>query len=166
MSRDVALDYRQYLRLDMMPHILCPGCGHGIVLKAILRAVHRLGLPREQVVFVSGIGCSSRLVGYVDFCTLHTTHGRPLTFATGVVLPLLMPAGGLLGAELRRLLLEREAALRDARRSLVRAATAEERSRLSRELHDSVAKTLHGIALSAAGLPTLAEGDPAFHSKP
>jgi 2-oxoglutarate ferredoxin oxidoreductase subunit beta len=80
------LDYRQYLRLDMMPHILCPGCGHGIVLKAILRAVHRLGLPRENVAFVSGIGCSSRIVGYVDFCTLHTTHGRPLTFATGLKL--------------------------------------------------------------------------------
>ena len=80
------LDYRQYLRLDMMPHILCPGCGHGIVLKAILRAVHHLGLARENVVFVSGIGCSSRIVGYVDFCTLHTTHGRPLTFATGLKL--------------------------------------------------------------------------------
>ena len=70
----------------MMPHILCPGCGHGIVLKAILRAIHRLGLRREEVVFVSGIGCSSRIVGYVDFCTLHTTHGRPLTFATGLKL--------------------------------------------------------------------------------
>jgi 2-oxoglutarate ferredoxin oxidoreductase subunit beta len=81
-----ALDYRQYLRLDTMPHILCPGCGHGIVLKAILRAVHRLDLPRNQVAFVSGIGCSSRIVGYVDFCTLHTTHGRPLTFATGLKL--------------------------------------------------------------------------------
>jgi len=80
------IDYRQYLRLDMMPHILCPGCGHGIVLKALLRAVHRLGLRQEDVVFVSGIGCSSRIVGYVDFCTLHTTHGRPLTFATGLKL--------------------------------------------------------------------------------
>ena len=80
------LDYLQYLRLDMMPHILCPGCGHGTVLKALLRAIHGLGLPRERFVFVSGIGCSSRLVGYVDFCTLHTTHGRPLTFATGLKL--------------------------------------------------------------------------------
>jgi 2-oxoglutarate/2-oxoacid ferredoxin oxidoreductase subunit beta len=80
------LEYRQYLRPEMMPHILCPGCGHGIVLKAILRAVHGLGLPRDRVVFVSGIGCSSRLVGYVDFATLHTTHGRPLTFATGLKL--------------------------------------------------------------------------------
>jgi 2-oxoglutarate/2-oxoacid ferredoxin oxidoreductase subunit beta len=80
------LEYRRYLRLDMMPHILCPGCGHGIVLKAILRAIHGLGLRREEVVFVAGIGCSSRLVGYVDFPTLHTTHGRPLTFATGLKL--------------------------------------------------------------------------------
>ena len=77
---------RESLRLDMMPHILCPGCGHGIVLQALLRAVQRAALPREQVVFVSGIGCSSRIVGYIDGCTLHTTHGRPLTFATGLKL--------------------------------------------------------------------------------
>jgi 2-oxoglutarate/2-oxoacid ferredoxin oxidoreductase subunit beta len=86
MTVGAQLEYRDYLRHDMMPHILCPGCGHGIVLKAILRAVHGLGLPRDKVVFVSGIGCSSRIVGYVDFCTLHTTHGRPLTFATGIKL--------------------------------------------------------------------------------
>ncbi len=84
MTASTAFDYRPYLRPAMMPHILCPGCGHGIVLKALLRAVHGLGLGQDDVVFVSGIGCSSRLVGYVDFCTLHTTHGRPLTFATGL----------------------------------------------------------------------------------
>ncbi len=86
MTPAAALEYRDYLRLDMMPHILCPGCGHGVVLKAVLRAIHGLGLRREDVVFVSGIGCSSRIVGYVDFCTLHTTHGRPLTFASGIKL--------------------------------------------------------------------------------
>lgn len=80
------MNYEAYLRPEMMPHLLCPGCGHGTVLKAILRAVHGLGLGREEVVFVSGIGCSSRIVGYVDFCTLHTTHGRALTFATGLKL--------------------------------------------------------------------------------
>jgi 2-oxoglutarate ferredoxin oxidoreductase subunit beta len=80
------LDYRSFLRLEMMPHMLCPGCGHGIVLKAILRALDRLGLNKDQVAFVSGIGCSSRLVGYVDACSLHTTHGRPITFATGLKL--------------------------------------------------------------------------------
>jgi 2-oxoglutarate/2-oxoacid ferredoxin oxidoreductase subunit beta len=78
--------YESYLRLATMPHILCPGCGHGIVLKSALRAIDRLGLDRDKVAFVAGIGCSSRLVGYVDFCTLHTTHGRALTFATGLKL--------------------------------------------------------------------------------
>lgn len=77
-------DYDQYLRLDKFPHIWCPGCGDGIVLKAILRAIDRIGLDRDDVCMVSGIGCSSRTTGYVDFNTLHTTHGRALAFATGV----------------------------------------------------------------------------------
>ena len=76
--------YHHYLRLPMFPHIWCPGCGDGIVLKALLRAIHKLGLPKDKVCMVSGIGCSSRLTGYVDFNTLHTTHGRPLAFATGI----------------------------------------------------------------------------------
>jgi 2-oxoglutarate ferredoxin oxidoreductase subunit beta len=76
--------YDKYLRLDKFPLIFCPGCGDGIVLKAILRAVERIGLDNNDVVMVSGIGCSSRTSGYVDFNTLHTTHGRALTFATGV----------------------------------------------------------------------------------
>ena len=77
-------EYDQYLRLDKFPHIWCPGCGDGIVLKAILRAVQRIGLDQDDVCMVSGIGCSSRTTGYVDFNTLHTTHGRALTFATGI----------------------------------------------------------------------------------
>jgi len=76
--------YHHYLRLPMLPHIWCPGCGDGIVLKALLRAIHKLELSKDSVCVVSGIGCSSRLSGYVDFNTLHTTHGRPLPFATGV----------------------------------------------------------------------------------
>jgi 2-oxoglutarate ferredoxin oxidoreductase subunit beta len=79
-----SFDYAHYLRTQYIPHIWCPGCGHGIVLKAILRAVERQGLDKNKIVFVSGIGCSSRAVGYVDFNTLHTTHGRALAFATGV----------------------------------------------------------------------------------
>jgi len=77
-------DYAKYLRTQYIPHIWCPGCGHGIVLKAVLRAVDRLGLDKDKIAFVSGIGCSSRAVGYVDFNTLHTTHGRALAFATGI----------------------------------------------------------------------------------
>jgi 2-oxoglutarate ferredoxin oxidoreductase subunit beta len=70
----------------MMPHIWCSGCGNGIVLKALLRAIHRLNVSRDDLCMVSGIGCSSRLPGYVDFNTLHTTHGRALAFATGLKL--------------------------------------------------------------------------------
>jgi 2-oxoglutarate ferredoxin oxidoreductase subunit beta len=77
-------DYESYLRLEKFPHIWCPGCGDGIVLKAMLRAVERIGLERDRICMVSGIGCSSRTPGYVDVNTLHTTHGRALTFATGV----------------------------------------------------------------------------------
>lgn len=76
--------YDKYLRLDKYPLIWCPGCGDGIVLKAILRAVDKLAIPKDDIVMVSGIGCSSRTPGYVDFNTLHTTHGRALAFATGV----------------------------------------------------------------------------------
>jgi 2-oxoglutarate ferredoxin oxidoreductase subunit beta len=78
--------YDKYLRLDKYPLIWCPGCGDGIVLKAILRAVDKLAIPKDDIVMVSGIGCSSRTPGYVDFNTLHTTHGRALAFATGVKL--------------------------------------------------------------------------------
>src|SRR5574337_526502 len=70
----------------MMPHILCPGCAHGIVLQACLRAVAALDLDQNRIAVVAGIGCSSRLAGYVDFCTLHTTHGRAPAFATGLKL--------------------------------------------------------------------------------
>lgn len=83
-----------------------------------------------------------------------------LAFASTALVPLLLPASALLGAELRRLLEERDRALRDARLNLVRAATAEERARLAREMHDSVAKTLHGLALQAASVGLLAERDP------
>ena len=77
----------KYLRHDKkFPHIWCPGCGNGIVLGALIRAVDRVGLDRDQVVLVSGIGCSGRMTTYADFNTVHTTHGRALTFATGIKL--------------------------------------------------------------------------------
>ncbi|MBI5886909.1 MAG: 2-oxoacid:ferredoxin oxidoreductase subunit beta [Deltaproteobacteria bacterium] len=79
-------DYNKYLRPGKLPHIWCPGCGHGIVLKAMLRAIDKLGIDKDNVCVVSGIGCSSRTPGYVDFNTLHTLHGRALSFATGIKL--------------------------------------------------------------------------------
>ena len=54
------------------------------MLNGLLRAVHKLGMSKNEIVMVSGIGCSARISGYVDFHTLHTIHGRALAFATGV----------------------------------------------------------------------------------
>lgn len=79
-------EYKQYLRLQKFPHIWCPGCGDGIALKSILRVIKKLDWQKDEIVMVSGIGCSSRTPGYVDFNTLHTTHGRAIPFATGVKL--------------------------------------------------------------------------------
>ena len=73
-----------YIRERFFPHMWCPGCGHGIVLNSMLRAIEKLGMNKNDIVMVSGIGCSSRISGYVDFHTLHTIHGRALAFATGV----------------------------------------------------------------------------------
>ncbi len=77
----------KYLRHDKkFPHVWCPGCGIGIVMGALIRGVERTGLEQDEIVLASGIGCSGRMPVYVDFNTLHTTHGRALTFATGVKL--------------------------------------------------------------------------------
>jgi len=74
-----------YLRHNKkFPHVFCPGCGHGIILGSLIRSVHALQLPKDDVVIVAGIGCSGRMAVYVDFNTVHTTHGRALTFATGI----------------------------------------------------------------------------------
>jgi 2-oxoglutarate ferredoxin oxidoreductase subunit beta len=56
------------------------------MLGALIRAIDRIGFEKDEVVLISGIGCSGRLPVYVDFNTLHATHGRALTFATGVKL--------------------------------------------------------------------------------
>ncbi|MEW5693545.1 MAG: 2-oxoacid:ferredoxin oxidoreductase subunit beta [Candidatus Hydrogenedentota bacterium] len=74
-----------YLRpKKKFPTVWCAGCGNGIVLQSIVSAIDSLGLDRNKVVLVSGIGCSSRAPVYVDFNSLHTTHGRAIAFASGV----------------------------------------------------------------------------------
>ncbi len=75
---------QDFLRTKKLPHIWCPGCGNGIVTAALVRAIERAGFNQRDVVIVSGIGCSSRAAGYLNFNTLHTTHGRALAFATGL----------------------------------------------------------------------------------
>ena len=76
----------RYFREDNLPHIWCPGCGHGILLRDIVMAVDSLGIDQNNVVVVSGIGCSSRGAGYIDFNTVHTTHGRAIPVATAIKL--------------------------------------------------------------------------------
>ena len=89
---------KDYIREKFFPHMMCAGCGHGTVLSSLLRAIENLGLSKNDIVMVSGIGCSSRIAGYVDFHSLHTLHGRALAFATGVKksrpeLTLIVPMG-------------------------------------------------------------------------
>ncbi|MDR0324398.1 MAG: 2-oxoacid:ferredoxin oxidoreductase subunit beta [Treponema sp.] len=77
---------KKNLRVDKLPHIWCAGCGHGILMRAVAQAIENKGFDKKKVVLVSGIGCSSRAPGYMNFNTLHTTHGRALIFATGIKL--------------------------------------------------------------------------------
>ncbi|MDH4110862.1 MAG: thiamine pyrophosphate-dependent enzyme [Gammaproteobacteria bacterium] len=72
------------LRADRLPHILCPGCGIGTVIHGYAHAIAASGLPEDQHVCVSGIGCSGRAAGYVNVDSYHTTHGRALPFALGI----------------------------------------------------------------------------------
>ncbi len=76
----------KYMRPEHLPHIWCPGCGNGILMRNVAQAIDNLGLDHDKVVIVSGIGCSSRAAGYMDFNTIHTTHGRSIAFATGIKL--------------------------------------------------------------------------------
>ncbi len=80
----------QYMRIDHLPHIWCPGCGNGVIMRDVAVALDELindpdtDFDRDNIVIVSGIGCSSRAAGYLDFNSIHTTHGRAIAFATGI----------------------------------------------------------------------------------
>lgn len=75
---------QEYIRDRFFPQMWCEGCGHGIILNSLLRAIEGLGIDKSDIVMTSGIGCSARISGYVDFHSLHTMHGRALACATGV----------------------------------------------------------------------------------
>ena len=80
-----SLVHQRYLRHSKkFPNVWCAGCGIGIVLGAVIRAVDGLELDKDDVAMISGIGCTGRMPVYVDFNTMHTTHGRALAFATGL----------------------------------------------------------------------------------
>ncbi len=73
-----------YLREDRLPHIFCAGCGNGTIINAFLKGMENAGMDFDNIAMVSGIGCSSRIPGYMKCDSLHTTHGRALSFATGL----------------------------------------------------------------------------------
>lgn len=78
---------KRYLREETLPTPFCPGCGHGILMGAILRAIDELGIDLKEMVFVSGIGCAGWIPSpHFKADTLHVTHGRPIPFATGAKL--------------------------------------------------------------------------------
>jgi 2-oxoglutarate ferredoxin oxidoreductase subunit beta len=62
----------------------CPGCGDHAVLSSVQKALAELGMPKENVVFISGIGCSSRFPYYMDTYGFHSIHGRAAAIASGV----------------------------------------------------------------------------------
>ena len=80
---------RKYMRPDVKKTTFCPGCGTGIITQALLRAIDELGINMDDCVFVSGIGCSAWIPSpLINADILHTTHGRPIAFASGVKLGL------------------------------------------------------------------------------
>src|ERR1035437_10039278 len=62
----------------------CPGCGDYSILKQVQTVMPELGIPRENIVFVSGIGCSSRFPYYMETFGMHSIHGRATAVASGL----------------------------------------------------------------------------------
>ena len=86
MIEEMAHPLSKYLKEAMMPHIWCSGCGNGIILNCFVQAIDELQMDLSRLVVVSGIGCIGRAAGYTNTNSFHTTHGRPIAFATGVKL--------------------------------------------------------------------------------
>jgi len=78
--------FMKYLRNDRLPNIFCAGCGNGIVMNTFFNGMELAEIDFDNLALVSGIGCSSRVPGYIKCDSLHTTHGRPIAFATGLKL--------------------------------------------------------------------------------
>ena len=74
----------QYIRRDRLPHIFCSACGIGTVLQSFASALRSLNYDMDNMVIISGIGCTGRASGYFAADSYHTTHGRAIAFATGV----------------------------------------------------------------------------------
>lgn len=76
--------FDQYVKPGRIPHIWCPGCGLGITMVCFIRALENQNIPLNNIVVVSGIGCTGRIAGYLNVDSYHTAHGRAIPFATGL----------------------------------------------------------------------------------
>jgi 2-oxoglutarate ferredoxin oxidoreductase subunit beta len=76
----------EWLRMERIPHIWCSTCGIGTAVTCFIEAVKKSQIPREDIVVISGIGCSGRIAGYIKLDSFHTTHGRAVPFAVGLKL--------------------------------------------------------------------------------
>jgi 2-oxoglutarate ferredoxin oxidoreductase subunit beta len=89
MDTDISLPTNRvedFLRMERLPHIWCPGCGIGTTVNCFAHALDASGLDLKKVAIVSGIGCTGRVAGYMKLDSFHTTHGRAIPFATGLKL--------------------------------------------------------------------------------
>ena len=77
----------------------CPGCGDYAILANMQRTLPALGVPPHKMVFVSGIGCSSRFPYYMDTYGIHSIHGRAPAVATGTTCEGARPLYGLAGRD-------------------------------------------------------------------
>jgi len=85
MVKEIRHPMDKYLRTEIFPTAFCPGCGCGTILNLYAHAVDELQIDPRGMISVTGIGCSSWIPSpYFKGDTLHTTHGRPIAFATGV----------------------------------------------------------------------------------
>jgi len=78
------MSHLDMLNTNRFPHKMCSGCGHGMAMGAVARALDELNIDPHKLVAVSGIGCWARLDGYLNCNSFHGTHGRALAFATGI----------------------------------------------------------------------------------
>lgn len=78
------MSHLDYLYTGRFPHKMCSGCGHGMAMGAVARALDELKIDPHDLVAVSGIGCWARLDSYLNCNSFHGTHGRALAFATGI----------------------------------------------------------------------------------
>ena len=84
MAQAATFPLDEFLRTDRLAHVWCPGCGLGIILNSLARALEEAEVNMDEVAMVSGIGCAGRAAGYVTCDSFHATHGRAIPFAIGL----------------------------------------------------------------------------------